>query len=141
MANKGYMLHHTSIRTIIAGVDIGLALSIEGGDSEGSESKSFVGGMLPQISLGSIPEVSNVTVTHLLTDELRAQLPFLREKQAISAPASATRTFLDHDKVSTGQKEVWTGTLLKVAVSGGEQGGEGAQTVELEIATDGTVGS
>lgn len=124
----------------IDGVNFGIWDGISGGAINSAELKFRPGGMRPQRSLGGSKTVENVTLKRLNDEEVMAMMPALEDKVGNGA-CVASKQLLTPKGAPIGSPLVYTGTLQSVNPPDHDSESDDAGMLEIEISTDGNVGT
>jgi hypothetical protein len=124
----------------IDGRPMGVWDTMDGGDVESEETKYRPGGMAPQVALGGVTTVNNVTLGRLLTSD---DWPFMRDLMANrtgKAPCIVARQPLDTDGNAFGTPLVYRGVLQHVTPGNTDSNSSDAQVWEIVVSTEGSIG-
>lgn len=124
----------------IDGENFGIWDTISGGAITSNELKYSPGGMRPQRSLGGRKTVENVTIARLHDEEVQAMMPSLEDKVG-NGRCVATKQLLTPRGAPVGSPLVYTGTLQSVSPPDHDSESDDAGRLEIEVSTDGTVGT
>jgi hypothetical protein len=124
----------------INGEGYGIWDKFAGGAITSAELKYRPGGMRPQRSLGGTKTVENVTLSRLHDEEVQAMIPALEELVG-NGSCVVTKQLLSPRGAPIGSPIVYTGTLQSLTPPDHDSEGEDAGLTEIEISTDGAVGT
>lgn len=122
----------------VAGVDLGVCMTHEGGGVSGESTKIRPGADEAQVILANVKTFENVTLTQLYTDAIRAKRLWISDK-VNKADAVASFQPLDADGNPFGSAEVCRGVLTRFTPPGSDANatGEGsAASCEYELAVE-----
>jgi hypothetical protein len=125
---------------VIDGSPLGVWDAATGGDVTAVEKKYRPGAMAPEVSLGGVPSVTNIKLTRLVTSADWVTMRRLLQSRVGRAQCTVTRQPLDADGNPFGQPLVYTGTLLIVNPGDNDSNNIDAQTWEITISTNMSIG-
>lgn len=123
----------------IDGAPVGVWDTFSGGDVEAEETKYRPGGMQPQVSLGGMTSVNNVTLARLLTREDWETMHTLMSARVGKAAVTVARQPLDADGNPFGRPLIYTGVLNGVNPGDTDSNSSDAQTWTIVVSTEGNV--
>lgn len=124
----------------INGKSFGIWDKFSGGAITSAELKYRPGGMRPQRSLGGTKTVENVTLSRLHDEVVQAMISEL-EDMVGNGSCVVSKQLLTPRGAPIGSPLVYTGTLQNLTPPDHDSEGEGAGLTEIEISTDGAVGT
>lgn len=124
------------VTATVDGVSIGIFDKMTGGEITSEETKYAPGGMQPQVSLGGMRSVENVTISRLARGEDDVHWLFER---AGRADMSVTRQPLDADGNAYGRPVTYSGKLQGVTPAEIDSESSDAALLELEMAPSGSI--
>lgn len=130
---------NSSVTVMVGSTNLGTFSVKTGGQVEAQDTKHRPGGMLPEISLGGVVSVENVTVRKLYDTEMRSLFHQLAS-QVGKASATVSYQPLDADGNPSGRPTVYRGKLTRLMPPDADAGSNDAALLELEISTDGSIG-
>ena len=129
-----------AVGVTIAGVDLGVWDSLDGGEVDSEEAKYRPGGMAPQVSLGGYRTVNNVTVARLYRLDRDHQIAHWLLDQVGASDVTVTKQPLATDGSAFGKPIVYQGKLKQVTLPTHDSESSDAAKVELEVSSASTVG-
>lgn len=120
--------------------DYGIWDKFAGGGITSAELKFRPGGMRPAKSLGGAKSVENVTMSILYEEGVHDFLPELEDAVG-SGQCVVTKQLLTTRGAPIGSPLVYTGVLQTVTPPDHDSESEDAGMLEIEISTDGSVGT
>jgi hypothetical protein len=128
------------VSVTLDGRSLGIWDTISGGAITSAELKYRPGGMRAQRSLGGSKTVENVTIARLYDEEVHALMPSL-EGAVGNGRIVASKQLLTPKGAPVGSPLVYSGTLQSVSPPDHDSESDDAGRLEIEVSTDGTVGT
>lgn len=133
------MLEQNSTVTVnIAGASYGTWTTKSGGQVEAEDTKFKPGGMQPEISLGGVASVENVTISKLYDATMRSKFHTLAALVG-KATMSVAYQPLDADGNPSGRAIVYSGRLIRVTPPDSDASSNDAAMIEVEMSSAGSI--
>jgi hypothetical protein len=110
-----------------------------GGNMDSDSTKYRLGNMGPQLSLGGLKNIQNITCRRLFRDPDHARIDNYFDAVG-RAPCTVHEWLLDGGGSPYGSPIVWTGTLKRVNPPDRNSNSQEAAIIEIEIDTQGSIG-
>lgn len=125
------------VTSVVSGVNLGIAVSHSGGQTEIDGQKTRVGGMSDEVAVGGPASTENVTVTYVFGSYMKSKYKWLRSQ--LNQPMSVTVTPLGNNRQPDADAETFTGLLARVSPPESDDNGSDVSMIELELLTNQSV--
>lgn len=129
---------HARVMVSVDEQNLGVWTTKSGGAVEIEDTKHRPGGLEPQIALGGLQSVENVTVSKLYDAEMASGL-FSKLYASMGKPMSVTYQPINADKTNKGNAVTYEGILGRVAPPDADANSSDVAMLELELFAHGTV--
>jgi len=127
------------VTVTIDGRDFGVWEGRSGGAGDSEETKTRLGGMGPEVSLGGPQTMENLTIKKLFDlDGIANDLPWLFARRG-KADVTVNNQPLDKDGNRRGRRWTYTGTLKAVTPPDYDHKGNDESFIECEIVPNGVI--